>query len=304
MKFGLFLASLFSSYAVFAATTVPDTHFLYPVDEEINFLLGNTNSVSVKYAKKLLPKCDDGTVDPKYLDLCKAANDIRKSTLTLEQMPWNKLTAQVIYFGEMHLGQESKIFLAEHIADLKKRGIGAIGMEMFNSVHQDLLDLYFKDQASLEDVKKTLESEWGYESANYLKMIAAAKANGLRIIALDDRSHDWEGGFMPSIHDRDLHMAGVIAEAINTEPGLKVAVLCGRMHAFDNFSDSKKILSQPAILRDQFGISTQSLLIYSALELSNPGYNAMQTAILGEGVSSITEMPGDYAYADYMLFLR
>jgi hypothetical protein len=132
LRFAFALLGLLFTLTV-TAETLPKDYFLYPADTEIDFLLGNRNSVSVNYARKLIGKCDDGSVDPKYADLCRAADWIRHYTSSVEQFPFEQLTAQVLYFGEMHLGQESKHFLAAHIDDLRRQGIGALGMEMFNS---------------------------------------------------------------------------------------------------------------------------------------------------------------------------
>jgi hypothetical protein len=76
------------------------------------------------------------------------------------------------------------------------------------------------------------------------------------------------------------------------------------MHAFGIFSDQDLILSQPAILRETYKISTQSVMVFSNVEMSVPGFSAMELAVYGNGVSMVTAMPADYKYTDYMLFVR
>jgi hypothetical protein len=286
------------------AATVPEDYFLYPIDTEVDFLIGNRGGVSVNFARKLVPRCVDGTADEKYADLCRAADWVKTRSLDVEKFPWPQLQAQVIYFGEMHFGQEAKEFMSEHMADLKNQGVGAIGLEMFNSVDQDILDRYLADKATLEEVKTRLIKNWNYESAGYLKVIAGAKAHGLALLALDDRSLGSVGDFFKTLQLRDFHMAKIIADAIAARPSLKMAVLCGRMHAFGEFSKEKLVLSQPAILRDQHAITTQSVLVFSEVEVGAVGFNIMQKAILGERVSSVLIPPEGYGYGDFFLFLK
>lgn len=296
---GLAWASLSASSA-----TLPTDSFLYPADSEVEFLAGLSGTVSVNFARKLLVKCADGTAEPKYADLCRMGAWLEEDRRSVEEFPWAELNAQVLYFGEMHMGQESKTFLTEHMGDLKRQGVGAVAMEMFNSTNQPILDRYLANEATIDEVKTALVREWNYESQGYLNILAAAKANGMKLIALDDRSDGWSGGFLTAIVKRDAHMAQVIAQAIKNDPGLRIAVLCGRMHSYGVFSTENLILSQPAVLRETYGISTQSLMVFSDREVGNVGPNNLQKAIMGEGVSSILKSPAGYAFTDYFLFLR
>jgi uncharacterized iron-regulated protein len=187
--------------------------------------------------------------------------------------------------------------------DLKNRGYGALGMEMFNSKHQTELDQYMRGELTREQIEAVLRSGWNYESSGYLNVMDAAKAEGLRLLALDDRDVPWSDWFQ-SLLTRDQHMAGVLAGAIRETPDLKIAVLCGRMHAFGVYSEDKLVLSQPARLRENYGITTQSVLVYSALEPGDAGFNVMQKAIFGVDVPTLMIPPAGYAYGDVFLFLR
>lgn len=289
---------------VSSAATLPPDRLLHPADTEVEFLAGLSGTVSVNFAKKLLVKCADGTAEAKYADLCRIGGWLQQDRRPPEQFPWPELKAQVLYFGEMHMGQEAKIFLTNHMADLRKHGVGALALEMFNSKNQPILDLYFDGLATIDEVKTAMVKEWNYDSEGYLSAIEAAKANGMRILAIDDRSEGWNGGFLPALIRRDAHMAKVIAEVIQGQPDLKIAVLVGRMHSFGKFSEENLVLSQPAVLREQYGITTQSLMVFSDREVGNVGPNSMQKAIMGEGVSSILAAPAGYGYTDFFLFLR
>jgi len=302
LRFIVPVVVVFSLHA--SAATLPPDHLLYPADTEVEFLAGLSGSVSVNFAKKLLVKCADGTAEIKYADLCRIGGWLQQDRRSPAQFPWDELKAQVLYFGEMHMGQEAKTFLTDHMIELKKQGVGALALEMFNSKNQPILDLYVAGLATIEEVKTALVKEWNYDSEGYLSAIEAAKAHGMRILAIDDRSEGWNGGFLPALIRRDAHMAKVIAGVIQAQPDLKIAVLVGRMHAYGIFSDENLVLSQPAVLREQYGITTQSLMVFSNREVGNVGPNSMQKAIMGEGVPSILAAPAGYGYTDYFLFLR
>lgn len=300
------VSSVFFALLAFAipvlAGTVPANDFLYPADSELKPLAGIEYGHGPNGTRDLLNRCEAGQAKPNEIIWCDVGAAVKATDIPVEQFDWKVLTAQVVFFGEVHPEQDIKKFLMDHMHDLQRQGVNTFAMEMFNVEQQDLLDRYLRDEATIDEVKKAIESVWYYESSGYLKVIEAAKAEGFRILALDDRAHIHGPDFFGEIHARDRHMAEIISGAIAKDPSTKIAVLCGQMHAYGIYSKQDLTRSLPALLRKEHQITTQSALAYGTL--MDNGLRIVQQVIHGGLASSITSLPPTFEYGDFILFLR
>lgn len=301
---GALLFFLFFQFAF--AGTLPADHFLYPADQEVVFLAGLDAPVplSLPAVQRILLRCDSGTAGPKYSAICEMASRIRQNSMPVQPFPWSELTAPVLFFGERHPDTDIKFFLTENMDQLRALGINALALEMFNSRQQGVLDAYLADQLTADELRAELGKVWGYSSIHdvYMTLIEAAKSHGMRLIALDDRDTDVQGGFFEEIHFRDRHMANVLSEAVLKDPSLRVMVLSGSFHAFRSFSSQGLVRSFPALFREITGLRTQSIITLGDRDPCT--FNTLQKAIEGEGVSSLLKFPAEYEYEDFALFLR
>ena len=96
---------------------------------------------------------------------------------------------RVVLFGEwQHSVGAYKVEVANAIRQLSKMGFNQLGMEMFPSDEQPMLDEYIKTGSNLNQVKAFLKLNWGiYEekTGGYSHIVVTAKNSGLGIIGLD-----------------------------------------------------------------------------------------------------------------------
>jgi hypothetical protein len=285
------------------ANPVEQDHLLYPADRDFLFISGIEDTVSKYAVKKAIERCDSGKTKDTDGPFCQAAKGFRDPSLNFSDLPWSDLQAQVLFFGERHFDQEIKYYLRDNLENLKKLGITTIGFEMLNSKNQPVVDAYMNGETDMQPLKTAFEKDWAYESAGYFALIEAAKAAGLRVLALDDR----EGAkdiplFFDQLRARDAHMAANIDREISQSPNRKVAVLSGRLHAVENFSIEGLTESMPSLLRKSYGISSISILEFNKTD--GNGFNAMKKYLHGDLATGVLKLPADYAYADYILFFR
>ena len=198
---------------------------------------------------------------------------------------------------------------------LKKSGITHIGMEMFNSNRQPLLNEYFAGRASRNDVLDLLDGEWGWRANDYMKLVDSAMAEGIQIVALNGRhllklmpkqSHSSELKF------RDEHMASVLADLVLKTPNAKVLALVGFAHARYDSSSSGEVY-QPQILLGSKNIGSVSYII----DYLDPRFSGnksplrvvkgpIRTAVEDSGLSSqwlFLPVPREKALCDGYIFI-
>lgn len=96
--------------------------------------------------------------------------------------------AKIVYLGETHDSEsDHQQQLAIIQALFKHKPQIAIGMEMFQSQMQPLLDRYLAGKITATELQKQSEFDkrWGYPWAYYLPILGFAKANRLPVIALN-----------------------------------------------------------------------------------------------------------------------
>jgi len=114
-----------------------------------------------------------------------------KDALTLERIIKEAGRKQVIYVGEAHTAYEHHKVQIEFIRRLHESGESiAIGMEMFQTPFQNSLDGYVKGSL---DEREFLDSSgyftrWSYNYHLYREILDYARAKGIPVVALNQRS--------------------------------------------------------------------------------------------------------------------
>ncbi len=109
-------------------------------------------------------------------------------TLTLKQLAQEIKNNQVIYIGENHDNSSHhlvQLYIIKTLYNQNKRI--AIGMEMFQSKFQDVVNEYiFGNMSEQQFLDKTeYNKRWGYDYSLYKPIIDFAKTNNIPVIALN-----------------------------------------------------------------------------------------------------------------------
>lgn len=285
------------------AAPIPPGENFSPADQEAMFLVGlGYENITPFGASTIWKKCQRPEGYPLRPEFCAHGEILEKNHKPIDQFSWSDLSARAVFFGEMHLDLQGKAFMKAHLKDLAAQGFGAVGLEMFNVTSQDVLDRYFNDAASLEEVATFLSRDWGYGPGPYIEIVAEAKRQGMRVIALDNRDSFGEMDFYTLLHARDKAMAQVLAERLARDPSLRVAIFCGQLHAMQSFSKENLVASLPTLLRNDYGFSTNSVMLYGAKDRN--ALNSLAKAVEGDSTAFTVALPKDYGYGEYLIFIR
>ncbi|HEY9679117.1 MAG TPA: hypothetical protein V6C76_13995 [Drouetiella sp.] len=151
---------------------------------------------------------------------------------------------RVVAFGESHESPNpQRDFLAQSMADLKKAGATHLAIEAPNTI-QPALDEYMKTGKLDPSV---LPGDWN--SPDCLKILESARANGLKIQAVDIP----HGKAFGSV-DRDGAMAENVGNILKDDPNNKVVFWAGSQHL--NQSGSKDFPTAADTLKKQYSMAT------------------------------------------------
>ena len=177
-----------------------------------------------------------------------------------QPLDWKALfggEARVVYLGEPHYVKAVKNILASRMDDFKKAGITHIGLEMFGTDRQGVLDTF--DPAQTRD---TLKKEWGWEPDAYTGMIKAADDASMSRVALDMPAKDrakmqteckasGRKGCMGELFQaRDKHMIKALSRFLSENPDARILILIGNDHL--------EVTHQPEALTKATGVKTRS----------------------------------------------
>jgi len=171
--------------------------------------------------------------------------------------------ARAVYIGEPHFVEAVKIELSAHMAEFRSAGITHLGLEMFGSDHQPVLDAFFLtgDKSVESEICAILDSEWGWITEQYIALLRAAREAGIRPLAIDmphaeeqalldkRRAQGLSVGPAALFVPRDVHMVGTLGEFLREDPAARILVLAGIDHL--------EVSNQPDLLEKTYGISTR-----------------------------------------------
>ena len=189
---------------------------------------------------------------------------------------------QVFIFGETHTSAATKDELANNMDIFKKAGITHLGMEMFGTDVQGMLDEYSQGGSNEDEIRNYLREKWGYEGAvdNYMNMIAADRDAGISIVALDTPGHAGD------IEERNDHMVSVVEDILRNDNGAKIITLTGTMHIQANGEGMRNILSSHFI-------NVGSAVILAEDSRKDPS-QWLTTTLLGSTNSEALYRPKEY----------
>ena len=148
---------------------------------------------------------------------------------------------RIFMFGERHTSAAVKNELANNMPTFQTIGITHLGMEMFGTDAQSMLDEYNQGGSNENEIRAYLSEEWGYKEVidDYMNMMAAARDSGISIVALDIPGHGNHG----EIEERNDYMASVIGNILCNNDEARIITLTGAMHIQVDGEGMRNILS-------------------------------------------------------------
>ncbi|MBI3547875.1 MAG: ChaN family lipoprotein [Elusimicrobia bacterium] len=178
-----------------------------------------------------------------------ASVDSRYVSAHARPLDWARLLAgpeRVIYIGESHSDRRVKDELRLHMDEIRAAGFTHFGIETGDD-RQPLLDAYSDGTISADEFAEILERTWSYPFRPFRPMWEAARAKGLRLVALDIPDKDVEamdrlcvvhtpppicaGDDNLHMRARDDRMASNISRVLSENSGARVLALVGISHA-------------------------------------------------------------------------
>lgn len=246
----------------------PDPH-LPPIDLRVTLALGISDSTPTRSHYRACAKKAETLEKFSFsLDPCFALNFVRNEALPFLNPSQNSLNSplkslkplrqneensviqtwgQVVYFGEVHVDEQSKDFVKDLLPLLQQEGYDTLALEMFEAKDQKILDDYLDNLATSEQVKTALKAGWRYDSEPYMRMIETAHKLGFRFLALDERLPGHQD-FIPDLVRRDAFMAEQISRHLEKQPRSKVVAYTGGLHAACHLAEDGSMPTQVEIL--------------------------------------------------------
>jgi hypothetical protein len=261
----LTLAAIILLISPLKSMAAPDPH-LPPIDLRLTLALGISDSTPTRsYYRSCAKKAEPLQKSNFSLDPCFALNFVRDEArpfFNLSQISLNpsvkslsqneersviQTWGQVVYFGEVHVDEQSKDFVKDLLPLLQQEGYDTLALEMFEAKDQKVLDDYRDNAATAEQVKAVLKAVWRYDSEPYMRMIESAHKLGFRFLALDERLPGHQD-FIPDLVRRDAFMAEQIFRQLGKQPSSKVVAYTGGLHAACRLAEDGSMPTQVEIL--------------------------------------------------------
>lgn len=246
--------------------------------EDVLWLSGITNksplSKKIQEAKKCL-QAQHSKI--RQNPLCTLVTDVEQGFR--ETVPWNMaLTSNVVYLTERHFLPDSKNFLIENLATLKKMGFTHFAMEMWNSSSQNILDAFSDAKISPEEFKTELVKNWNYLPDVYFQLMSELRKQRFIVVGLDRRDTLAPNTLQDpeQFNLRDEHMADILAQNLADDPKAKIIVYTGHLHGYAHFSDRQR--SQIEKLQKKTGVRAQTFMI-----IDNKSTSPLRPAVLATG---------------------
>jgi hypothetical protein len=159
---------------------------------------------------------------------------------TARALDWKELLGgpeRVDYVGETHHWTGIAAEMSARMGDFKAAGINVLALELSRDKLQPLLDAWVKSGAREDELRRYFSTLADFAPEKYLGVLRSARAQGLRIVAIDGDFAD-PGA---KLRERDRVMADNLV-AILRDPRARVLVFCGMDHA--------QRAHQPRLLRE------------------------------------------------------
>jgi hypothetical protein len=196
-----------------------------------------------------------------------------KKCLTREKLIKQASRSDVICIGDYHTDPQASRSALRILRDLleicpKDVNQWSLGVEMISSDHQEALDAYAASKISTSRFLDQIgyQENWGFPWSLYEPLLEFAKAEGIRLLALNrpvklfpvrpKSSHSISRLELQELHARDEWAAGLIVDRFKERPRStlailqnKIAVLYGEAHlAQRHLPDSIRTLARPLSL--------------------------------------------------------
>lgn len=140
----------------------------------------------------------------------------------------------VLMFGETHNIAQGKQELVWNMHLFKELGFTHIGLEMFTTDVQFMLDEFNRTGENRAEVLRYLYGQWGYPDMveNYMEILDVARAEGIQVVALDmpTRQQDNYVDFTEQLTARNEYMSRIISGILKQEGNRRIITLNGALH--------------------------------------------------------------------------
>lgn len=176
---------------------------------------------------------------------------------------------QVTLLGEHHLDSAAKEHVADYAKNMKDAGATHFGAEVIPQNMQPTLDKFMKgDKEARKEIEKHIMDTWDKSypgtGAQYMKMLDAVNASGMKIVGMDVNGHIDKGE--EGRHERDKAWSDSIANVLKNDPNAKIVAFGGAGHFERNTAWTK---STNELLKADHNIDAQVLRL-SGLPASPP----------------------------------
>ncbi len=158
-----------------------------------------------------------------------------KSAVDYKQLLDN--ASKIVFFGETHPLNELRDELRDNIKQFKKLGFTHLAMEALPSERQKLIDDYYAGKATRDQVLEALKKDWGWSPESYMKLIDAAKDEGIKIVCLDvkitkEQKEKWakDKDYSADSRFREAHWAKIMDAQLKADPKARIMALVGMGH--------------------------------------------------------------------------
>lgn len=106
----------------------------------------------------------------------------------------DKNGATGVFIGDLHGYFNCPEFLTDNMSKFKKAGLNKIFMEMFRAEDKEILNRYYNNKASDDELIAYLKDGWEKKpgtAKRYFEVVKAAKANGIRVYGIDEPKKDF-----------------------------------------------------------------------------------------------------------------
>jgi hypothetical protein len=158
------------------------------------------------------------------------------------EFSWKRLLSgseRIVYLGEAHHIKAIKSELSSNFKEIHDAGITHLALEMVAERHQKALN-----KGSNAEILKILKTEWGHAPQAYVDMIRAARAAGIKVVAMDRHLEQQKSDFKSCragggssgeckgevFYARDVQMFKTMGGVLSSDGKSRILALVGSDH--------------------------------------------------------------------------
>lgn len=178
---------------------------------------------------------------------------------------WKELKAAPVVLGaDFHAYAQAQRAHLRILREWPKDQKVALCLECFSQSDQKILDLFLKNEITLEELKQKSkwDQQWGFPFEHYAPLLVLAKERGFLLFALDMRM---KGESADILKRRDEFMAKKIVEVQKMHPQLCVYAIVGEYHLAKRNLPTQVLVEEPSLKNKIVTLHLDSAELYFKL---------------------------------------